>query len=94
MSDWASIRAEFPSLRGRTFLNTATFGQLPRRTKEAAMAHFERRDQTAALDFLQWFDDLDATRTSLASLIHAAPADIAFVPNAGYALALALSSIN
>jgi hypothetical protein len=51
MSDWGAIRAEFPSLRGRTFLNTATFGQLPTRTKEAAMAHFERRDKQPRLIF-------------------------------------------
>ena len=94
MRDWGAVRAEFPSLRGRTFLNTATFGQLPTRTKEAAMAHFERRDETAALDFLEWFDDLDKTRARVARLIHAAADDIAFVPNAGYALALAISSID
>jgi cysteine desulfurase/selenocysteine lyase len=96
MSDreWAEIRAEFPSLRGRTFLNTATFGQLPRRTKEAALAHFERRDQTAALDFLEWFDDLAGTRALVARLIHCTPDDIAFVPNAGYALGLAISAVD
>ncbi len=70
MTDWASIRAEFPSLQGRTFLNTATFGQLPARTKEAVMGHFDRRDRTAALDFLEWFDDLDQTRSRVARLIH------------------------
>jgi selenocysteine lyase/cysteine desulfurase len=92
-TNWPAIRAEFPSLRGRTFLNTATFGQLPTRTKEAAMAHFERRDQTAALDFLAWFDDLEKTRALIGRLIHCTADDIAFVPNAGYALALAISSI-
>lgn len=92
--DWAEIRKEFPSLQGRTFLNTATFGQLPRRTREAAMAHFERRDKTAALDFLEWFDDLDQTRALLGGLIHCRADDVAFVPNAGYALALAASSVD
>ncbi len=94
MSDWAAVRAEFPSLQGRTFLNTATFGQLPRRTKEAALAHFERREKTGALEFLEWFDDLDETRARVARLIHGTQDDIAFVPNAGYALSLAMSSIN
>lgn len=93
MSDWAEIRGEFPSLQGRTFLNTATFGQLPKRTKEAAIEHFERREKTAALDFLEWFDDLDETRARVARLIHGAKDDIAFVPNAGYALGLAISSV-
>jgi selenocysteine lyase/cysteine desulfurase len=94
MSEWAEIRNEFPSLRGRTFLNTATFGQLPRQTKEAAMAHFERRDKTAALDFLEWFDDLDETRARIARLLHTSADDVAFLPNAGYSLALATSSVD
>jgi selenocysteine lyase/cysteine desulfurase len=93
-ADWAAIRAEFPSLQGRTFLNTATFGQLPRASKEAACAHFARRDSGAALDFLEWFDDLSEMRARIARLIHCSSDDIAFVPNAGYALSLAISSID
>lgn len=92
--DWAGIRAQFPSLEGRTFLNTATFGQLPISAKQAACAHFARRDETAALDFLDWFDDLNSTRALIARLLHCSPDDVAFVPNAGYALSLAVSSID
>jgi selenocysteine lyase/cysteine desulfurase len=92
--DWHAVRQEFPSLSGRTFLNTATFGQLPRRASEAAQAHFERREQNACVDFLDWFTDLDALRASIARLINAAPSDIAFMPNAASALALAISSID
>jgi selenocysteine lyase/cysteine desulfurase len=91
--DWAAIRTEFPSLQGRTFLNTATFGQLPRASKEAACAHFARRDSGAALDFLEWFDDVNGMRARIARLIHCSADDIAFVPNAGYALSLAISSV-
>ena len=40
--DWRSVRAEFPSLANWTFLNTATFGQLPRRAVEAVNRHFAR----------------------------------------------------
>jgi cysteine desulfurase/selenocysteine lyase len=92
--NWAAIRAEFPSLQGRTFLNTATFGQLPRASKAAALAHFERRDRTAAVGFLEWFDDLNGMRALIARLIHCSTGDIAFVPNAGYALSLAVSSVD
>ena len=42
------------------FLNTATFGQLPRRTTQAVVGHFAHRDETACADFLEWFDDVDA----------------------------------
>ena len=92
--DWKQVRAEFPSLNGRTFLDTATFGQLPRRTVEAVANHFARRDATACRDFLSWFDDAERTRAAVAQLIHATADDIAFVPNACTALATLMSGID
>jgi selenocysteine lyase/cysteine desulfurase len=58
------------------------------------MAHFQQRDEKAALDFLEWFDDLAKTRQLAARLIHCAAEDVAFFPNAGYALALAMGAID
>ena len=92
--DWSATRREFPSLVGRTYLNTATFGQLPVRSSEAARAHFERRERTAATDFLNWFEDLQPLRAALGRLLNADASDIAFIPNASTALALAMSSID
>ena len=92
--DWKEVRAEFPGLAGRVFLDTATFGQLPRRTVEAVANHFARRDATACRDFLSWFDDAERTRAAVAQLIHASADDIAFVPNACTALATLMSGID
>ena len=92
--NWQDVRAEFSSLNGRTFLDTATFGQLPRRTVEAVANHFARRDATACRDFLSWFDDAERTRAAVAQLIHATPDDIAFVLNACTALATLMSGID
>lgn len=92
--DWKAVRNEFPSLASRTYLNTATFGQLPARSAAAAQQHFAHREQTAAIDFLDWFDDLNAIRASIADLIRSQPEDIAFVPNAAFALSLAMTSID
>jgi len=94
MTNWADIRAEFPGLKGRTFLDTATFGQLPRRTVEAVSRHFTQRDETACRDFLSWFDDAESTRANVAKLINAAADDIAFVPNACTALATVIAGID
>jgi len=94
MPDWQQIRAEFPSLAGWTFLNTATFGQMPRRGVEAAARHFERRDRFACTDFMEWFDDCDRIRELCARLVHAQPSDIAFIPNASTALSLLLGGID
>ena len=68
--NWASIRAEFPALCDWTWLNTATFGQIPTRTRRPVDAHFARREETACADFLQWFDDMDELRALIAQLIH------------------------
>jgi selenocysteine lyase/cysteine desulfurase len=94
MPDWSAIRKEYPALQGRTFLNTATFGQLSNRTTAAMLAHLDHRQQNACADFLSWFDDHDRLRSKLAQLIHAEPADIAFIPNAAAALGLLTAGID
>jgi len=93
-TDWQRVRAEFPALGGRTFLNSATYGQLPKRASAAALAHFERRDQLACTDFLDWFDDLDELRVKVARLVGAQPDDIAFITAACQGLATVLSGID
>ncbi len=91
--DWCRIRAEFPALENWTYLNTATFGQLPRRAVAAAADHFAHRDDLACWDFLSWFDDADGVRELAARLVHAEPDDIAFIQNASQALGLLLGGI-
>jgi len=94
MIDWDRVRAEFPSLAGRTYLDTATFGQLPTRTVDAVSRHFVRRGETAARDFLSWFDDAEHTRAGVGELIHATADDIAFIPNACTALSMLIAGID
>ncbi|MBI3681417.1 MAG: aminotransferase class V-fold PLP-dependent enzyme [Acidobacteria bacterium] len=94
MTDWRAIREEFPALRHCTFLNTATFGQLPRRTTEAVARHFARRDEFACADFLDWFNDADAIRALIARLVNCQPEDIAFFPNAATPLGLLAHAID
>lgn len=92
--DWRAIREEFPALSRWTFLDTATFGQLPRRAVEAVLRHFAHRDELACSDFLEWFEDADRLRGLLGRLIGAGPEDIAFVPNAATALGLLVEKIS
>ena len=91
--DWNAIRAQFPALTRWTYLNTATYGQVPLRSQSAVQKHFVRRDQFACQDFLGFFDDADDLRTLLAELIRCRPDDIAFAPNACTALSLFLGGI-
>jgi cysteine desulfurase/selenocysteine lyase len=91
--DWERIRDEFPSLRGWTYLNTATYGQMPRSGARAMADHIAHRDELACSDFLSWFDDADRLRGSIARLINATPGDIAFTGVASASLAILLSGI-
>lgn len=93
-ADWAKVRSEFPSLEYWTYLNTATFGQLPRRATEAVNRHFAHRDIFACSDFVDWYTDHDRLRELAGRLIHAAPEAIAFIPNASYALSLIIGGID
>ena len=92
--DWNAVRSEFPALDNWTFLNTATFGQLPRRGTEAVAAHFARRDEFACWDFLNWYEDANRLRAKTGRLIHCSAQDIAFVPNASSALGILLAGID
>ena len=94
MPDWDSVRREFPALAHWTYLNTATFGQLPRRATDAVARHFAHRDQLACADFLAWYDDADRIRAKIARLINCSSEDIAFVPNASTALGLLLAGLD
>src|SRR5579863_10610920 len=91
--DWEAVRAQFPALAHWTFLNTATYGQLPARTRAAVDRHFARREETACTDFLRWFDDVDEVRGLIAQLIHCRAEDVAFTVNAATALSLLLLSM-
>ena len=91
--DWSKIGSEFPALERWTYLNTATYGQVPRRAVEAITHHSERRDEFATTDFLDWYTDADRIRAGIARLIHAESEDIAFVPNAAAALSIVLAGL-
>lgn len=92
--DWQSVRAQFPALARWTFLNTATFGQLSRVSVDAMSRHLARRDETACVDFLDWFDDMDRLREKIAKLISCSADDIGFVPNASTGLSIFLGGID
>lgn len=92
--DWEAVRREFPALERWTCLNTATFGQLPRRAVEAVTRHFADREQNACWNFLDWFDDADRIRAKIARLVNADPVDIGFVSNAATAMGTLLGGLD
>jgi cysteine desulfurase/selenocysteine lyase len=93
-TDWIEIRGEFQALRQWIYLNTATFGQMPRRAADAVAGHFARRDELACTDFMRWFGDCDRIRARVAAFINCRAADIAFIHNASAALSLLLGGLD
>ena len=91
--NWQTIRDEFPALAHWTYLNTATYGQTPRRATAAMMEHSASREKTGSTNFLSWYEDMDQLRSSVARLIDASPGDIAFVPNAASALSTVVAGL-
>ena len=91
MTDWAAVRSDFPALAKWTYLNTVTFGQVPRRATRAMAAHAAGRDPCA--DFLHWYDDADRIRAQCAQLIHSEADDMTFVHNAPTGLALLIQGL-
>ncbi|HEX4773128.1 MAG TPA: aminotransferase class V-fold PLP-dependent enzyme [Bryobacteraceae bacterium] len=108
MPDWSQLRQQFPSLKspkgaadtaaggfpeGWTYLDTASFGQIPVCASAAMIEHLTHRDQTASSQFMSWFDDIDALRDACAQLIHCERSDIAFVPSASIGLSYLMNGI-
>src|SRR5580692_2448601 len=92
--DWNAIRSEFPALSRWTYLNTATFGQVPLVATAAVADHWARRAEFACSDFLDWYTDADRLRASLGRLIHCSADDIAFAPSAAHVLALVVAGLD
>jgi cysteine desulfurase/selenocysteine lyase len=91
--DWNAVRAEFPALENWTYLNTATYGQVSRRSVARVAEHFAHRIELACWDFVSWFDHMDALRELIARLVHCGRDDIAFIQNASTGLALLIAGL-
>ena len=77
-----------------TYLDTASFGQLPVCAAEAMIGHLTQRDQTASSQYMSWFDDMDVLRGKCAKLINCAGSDIAFVPSASSGLSCLMQGLD
>jgi selenocysteine lyase/cysteine desulfurase len=87
------LRSEFPALAKLTYLDTASFGQVPRRASEAVIRHLTHRDETGSVQFLSWFDDMDRIREQAARLVNGSASDIAFVQSASTGLSYLMQGL-
>jgi cysteine desulfurase/selenocysteine lyase len=86
-------REEFPWAEGTTYLDHASIGPLPARTRRAADEMNRKRGQPFELGHDDLFGTLAAGRASAAGLINAAPTEIALATNTSFGLGLAARSL-
>ena len=82
-------REEFPWAEETTYLNHASIGPHPERTRRALAEYHERRSAPHRLVDGDFFPIFEAARAAAARLIGADPAEIALAPNTSYGINLA-----
>jgi selenocysteine lyase/cysteine desulfurase len=82
------VRAEFPSLARWTYLNAAGAPPIARRAADAAQRFYAEMASDGDLAWDRWLRDMERVRESLARLLHAAPAQVAFTAGASHGLSL------
>lgn len=86
--DWSR---EFPGLDKSTYLNSCSYGLLPRRTRAAVERHLQRWED--APDWDVWNDAIEEARTQFARLIGAHDDEIAIQANATSGAAAVMSTL-
>ncbi|MBI3962472.1 MAG: aminotransferase class V-fold PLP-dependent enzyme [Deinococcus sp.] len=84
--DVSYYRSLFPSLEGRTYLNSCSLGMLPQRARERAAQYFDLWMDLGAAAWPQWLAQGERLKALVAELIGAKPHEIALHPNASAAM--------
>jgi cysteine desulfurase / selenocysteine lyase len=82
-------REEFPWTDEAIYLNSASIGPLPERTRLALEAFNRKRAAPYLLGDHEFFEVFDVSRARVAQLLNASPAEIALAFNTSYGLNLA-----
>src|SRR6185436_9904473 len=85
--------SEFPWTAETTYLNNASTGPIPERTRRAIDEFTAKRTAPHLLPDRELFAGLAAARLGIAHLINCDPSEIALATNTGYALSLAARAL-
>ena len=80
-TEWDEIRRDFPGLERHIWLNAASCSPTPRKVREAVDRFQQELEEDGDLRWEEWIVRRDKARASVAKLINAEAAEIAFVPN-------------
>ena len=93
MSDWISIRKEFPVLEGVAYLNTAAAGPLARATSEAGSGYYQQMMADGDLHWDEWLAKREEVRRSVARFINAEPDEIGLTTNTSSGMNLIVDAL-
>jgi selenocysteine lyase/cysteine desulfurase len=85
--------SEFPWTADTTYLNNASIGPIPERTRRAIDEFTSKRTAPHLLPDRELFAGLAAARLGIAQLINAEPSEIALATNTGFGLHLAARAL-
>ncbi len=81
MTDWLSIRKEFPVTERVAYLNTAAAGPLSRSVAEAATTYYELMSADGDIHWDDWLKQRESIRERVARFINAEPEEIGLTTN-------------
>src|SRR5688500_5631758 len=81
MTDWTSIREQFPVTRRFAYLNSAGAGPVSIRSHAAATDYYQKMMNDGDVHWFRWLDQREAIRARIAKFINADPEEIAFTTN-------------
>lgn len=88
MTDWNGLRAHFPALEDRVYLNTAGGGPMGREAADAARAYYDEFYREGDTRWNVCLERVEKTRAQLARVLNASPRELAFLGNASQGLNL------
>ena len=88
MTDWNALRAHFPALEDRVYLNTAGGGPMGREATQAARAYYDEFYREGDTRWNACLEHVEETRVQLARILNTSPRDVAFLGNASQGLNL------
>jgi len=88
MIDWSAVRAEYPAATRYTYLNSAGAPPVSRRAASEAQRYYTEMMMDGDLRWPAWLEQVEGVRASVARLLNADPAEIAFTFSSSHAFTL------
>ena len=86
--NWHDLRNDFPVTQRWAFFDHAAVSPLPASTVRAMGEYAEDLSNNGVCSFHRWADRIEAVRRLAATLLHADPHDLAFIPNTSAGIGL------